>query len=509
VNRSARWLGVAGIAAAMVIAVEANMLASRHYRRWDWTEVGLYTLSRVTEETLSALGEPVEIYVLLASGDPLELTMRHLLEAYRGHTSQLQVEFIDPDRNPARFLAVQQKYGIGAGKTDSGRLVTDATVIVVKGERKHFIRQGDLVAIEMAEEARARPQAEEALTGAIRKVLGGRVPRVCVTSGHGEPSIDEGGDFGLLPLKGRLEKLNYELVELEPLRQLLGKDPIESCEVVVVAAPTQPLDKDEVKRLVRHVDGGGSALVFVGRQQQEADRGYLDTGLAPLVAKAGVRRHDDYVFERDPSRRPAIGLGEAFFAEPLGHPVTQPFVDAQGIVPILVTLAASLERLPQAEVAAVPILQTSEAAFGMVDFEAWAKKPTEPEPRPGDHRGPLVLGYAAERPERREGAGHGARVVVLSSSSPIYGANWQSPELRGTALFVESAIAWLAAEPALVDIPQKPAVAVGYAITDEVLGSAMWRLVLCLPLACALGGIAVALRRRATESRSRGEEARP
>jgi gliding motility-associatede transport system auxiliary component len=504
-----RWLGVAGLAAAMVIAFDANILAARHYRRWDFTEAGLYTLSRVTEQTLSALGEPVEIYVLLSDADPLKLTMQHLLEAYRAHTSKLTIEFIDPDRNPARFLAVQQQYGIAAGKTGEGRLVTDATVIVVHGDKKHFIRQGDLVAIEMAEEARARPQAEEALTGAIRKVLSGRMPKVCVTSGHGEPSIKEGGDYGLLPLKGRLDKLNYELAELEPLQELEGKDTIDACDVVIVAAPRVALGKEEVKRLTHFVQGGGSALVFVGRQPDEVDSGYLDTGLAPLVALAGVRRHDDYVFERDPQRRPAVGSGETFIAEPLAHPVTQDFVDAQGVVPILLTLAASLEKLPQAEVTPVAILQTSESAFGMVDFESWAKKPSEPEPTPDDHQGPLVLGYAAELSQSRPGASHGARIVVLGSSSPLYGANWQDQSLRGTALFVESAVAWLAAEPSGVDIPKKPAMAVGYNITEDVLTSALWRLVLCLPLASALGGVAVALRRRATERRGNGDKEKP
>ena len=61
---------VVAIMAAVVLAVMVNILAARHYRRWDWTSVELYTLSPPTVETLTSLGEPLHIYVLLSSADP-------------------------------------------------------------------------------------------------------------------------------------------------------------------------------------------------------------------------------------------------------------------------------------------------------------------------------------------------------------------------------------------------------------------------------------------------------
>ena len=121
-----RWISVAGVAAAIVIALCVNLLASRHYRRWDATETGLYTLSRVTEHTLKGLDETVEVYVLLSSGDPLVLTLRHVLDAYRAISPRIQPRFVDPDQSPAEFLAIQQKYGVNAAKTEGGRVVTDA-----------------------------------------------------------------------------------------------------------------------------------------------------------------------------------------------------------------------------------------------------------------------------------------------------------------------------------------------------------------------------------------------
>jgi len=200
--RALRLSSALGVTAAIVLAVVVNILAARHYRRWDWTEVGLYTLSPVTEQTLRTMAEPVEVYVLISSDNPMTLTLRHLLEAYRAESSLLRPKFVDPDRNPAEFVAVQQKFGIVAGKTENGQVVTDAAVIVVRGERHHFITAADLFEVQPGEEDRARPRVEQVLTAAIAQVHAGTPPKVCFTSGHGELSLEVGGTEGLLSLPG-------------------------------------------------------------------------------------------------------------------------------------------------------------------------------------------------------------------------------------------------------------------------------------------------------------------
>ena len=67
---------IIGLAAAMVLAMLVNVLAARHYKRWDFTQGGLYTLSRATIETLHNLGEPIRIDVLVPASDPREFTGR-------------------------------------------------------------------------------------------------------------------------------------------------------------------------------------------------------------------------------------------------------------------------------------------------------------------------------------------------------------------------------------------------------------------------------------------------
>ncbi len=360
-----RIASAVAVAAAVIVAVLINVLSARHYRRWDLTDDGLYTISRATQQTLATLPGEVEIYVLLSHNDPLTLTLRHLLEAYSALTSRLTVAYVDPDRDPAEFIAVQQKYGIAAGKTEDGRIITDASIVVVHGERRHFITSGDLIQVNQGQEAKARSNVEQTLTAGIRLAVSGEAPRVCFTHGHGEPSIDEGGLEGLLALHARLDKLNYQVEELTALRDLDGKDTIEECKLVVVAGPNQPVAEAEIDRLKRFFRGGGNVMVFVGPELSSSGDGFVDQGLAPLLKLGGVERRTDLVFERDPSRAWTRGQGEAMVLEPKSHAITRAFVDLQGEVPIVVTMASSLGTLKDAAAAPVALLSTSEDAFGM------------------------------------------------------------------------------------------------------------------------------------------------
>jgi hypothetical protein len=509
--RRARWSSpralelssAAAVAAAVVVAVLVNLLAARHYRRWDWTESGLYTLSPVTEQTLRSLSEPVQVYVLLSGADPLVPTLRHLLATYGGHSQQLTVHFVDPDQRPAEFLAVQRRYGIVVGKTEAGRIVTDAALVVATTSRHHFITQGELVQVDDAADMRARPQLEQALTGALREVTAGPAARICFVAGHGEDGITQTGPEGLASLADRLQKSNYEVIELAA-PSAGGKEPIDRCRLAVVAGPKRRLVPGDAAWLRRFVEGGGNALLALSPVPDAVAERTIDLGLAPVVDLAGLALRNDFVFELDPMVRSSQGFGEAFAATAKQHPITAGLLaaDEHGFS-VTVEVVQSLGTRRDHEVAPTPLLETSEEAFGMVDFFAWARDPGPPEAGDGDHPGPLTVAYAAELPRRRGASPHGPRLVVVGSSSVLHSANWQLEQLRGTALFVESAVSWLAARPIVLDIPAKPSRVVGLRMTEASLTSVMRYTILYIPFGVALLGVAVALRRRAAERRRR------
>lgn len=489
-----------GVIAAMVLALLVNILVSRHYRRWDWTRGGLYTLSDATTQTLHGLEEPIRVYVLLSEGDPLALAVRHLLEAYRGETTRLDVDFVDPDRRAAEFIAVQQRFGIVAGKSEDGKIVTDAAIVVARGDVPHFITLRDLVQLDEDDELRRRPRIEQALTSAIRAVLSQERPRACFAVGHGEGSVAAGagpGAGGLGPFRESLIKNNFEVVDVG------ADDALAPCRVVVIAGPTEKVPADEVKRFVAYADQGGSLLVAIGPELDAERERARNRGLGDLLARFGVASNDDFVFELDPRLRMAQGYGESFIAQARTHPVTEGLLKvADRGVAAVITLGSSLSATGAGAAAPAPLLVTSDQAFGMVDFFTWSKSRTPPVPGPADRKGPLTMAFASELPKPPGSSlPHGGRLVVIGSASSLWGANWQAEELRGGSLFVGSAVAWLTARPQLLDIPEKPTFTAGLHVSDAWLASTFRYVVLYIPLATVMLGVAVYLRRRGTERR--------
>jgi hypothetical protein len=111
---------------------------------------------------------------------------------------------------------------------------------------------------------------------------------------------------------------------------------------------------------------------------------------------------------------------------------------------------------------------------------------------------------AAELPKTGGGA-HGPRMVVVGTASVALGQSWQERVLRGGAIFTESAISWLAAEPPIVDVPDKPAVA-GARINEASLGELLRYVMVYMPGAVLLLGLAVFLRRRVSETPPEGDK---
>ena len=504
-DRALQLSSVLAVAAAVVVTVLVNIVGARHYRRWDWTAGGLYTLSPATVQTLKALREPVQVHVLLSATDPLTLTLRHTLAAYRAVTTKLEPEFIDPDTHAAALAAIQQRYGIAAGRTEDGQIVTDASVIVAQGERHYFITSTDLVHLDDPAEPTAQPRIEQAITKAVRQVVAGEPAKVCFTRGHAEASIADAGAQGVGALSDRLAKSNYLIEELDPLRELRGRDPILGCKVVIVAGPKQPFSAEDATRLRAHIEAGGSALLALGPVHDPEQGRSVELGLGPVLRLAGVARHDDVVFEPDPTARVAQGFGEAFLAHPKPHAITAGLLtEGESQTGVFVQLGSSLGEPSQSgESVATALLVTSSRAFGMSDFLGWARAPRNPEPAEGDRRGPLTMAFATELGKRDPGADHGPRIVVLGASNLLDGVNWQLDDLRPTALFVESAVSWLSSEKVMLDIPDKPPRTVGLRLTEDALGSILRYCLLYVPLGTVLLGMAVRLRRRSTEARVR------
>ena len=129
----ARMLGALGVLSAGLLLSEVNVLASRSYRRIDVSETQAYSLSEVSRKLVSELDSPVHITVLLPAGDARLTEARHLLESYRAHTSQIDLRFLDPDRDTAEFLALGQKLSLGEEELNQSGLI-GASFLIERGQ---------------------------------------------------------------------------------------------------------------------------------------------------------------------------------------------------------------------------------------------------------------------------------------------------------------------------------------------------------------------------------------
>jgi len=475
------------VVAAFVLATALNIYAAKHYVRWDLTKNGTFTLSAATKDTLHGLDEPVKIILLLSKDDPLGVSVNELLESYQGETSKLEIEVIDPDRDRVRLLEVQKRYGLLTGDA-GGHTVTDAALIVVMGDRHRYIRHEDLVEVESTDDARVRPRLEQAVTGAIRGARSADKPKVCFTTGHGEPALEEGGGDGYAEVRARLLKNNYDVVSVFSQTADAPKDPLAGCKLLILAMPTEPVPKEDVAQIKKFVLGGGSTLMVVAPIPNESQTGFLDVGVDPLLALAGVKLEKDIIFEKDPAARPMRGNGETFFPKLETHAITRSLEDAESHgQSVILTIASSLTDIGN-EVHPEALLKTSPKSFGKTKLG----DPTDDlqSARPGDHEGPLTVAVAATRPDSK------GRIVVVSGQNALIGANWTQPEMQGTAAFIENAITWLTAEESFLDIPNKPAVSVGLKLSTDTIRQTFYYVVLGIPALITAAGVFMFLSRR-------------
>jgi hypothetical protein len=499
--RGTKALSALGVVAAMVLAVNLNVLVARFYTRWDVTSEGLYTLSPATTSILKSLDGPVRITVLLARTDPLLAPVRQTLVAYGAETQKLEITYLDPEQNPAEFIAVQKKHGIMAGQADDGRVVSEAVLLVSRGDRIWFVTSDELSAFD--DEGRARPRIEQALSEGIASVTRGESTKLCFSTGHGEASLDDVGPEGLSELRRRVEKSNYEAVAVDLVRSDADKA-LAGCRVIVVAGPEVPFGGDAAARLERFASSGGSMALFLGPVFGD-DARVRASGLERVAERFGVKPANAMVLETESSLRVPRGAGETFAATPDAHAVTRGLAREGGKLdfPVIVSETRPLELISGG--VAQAILKSSPRAIALEDLKAILDGGGPP---PNAVLAERVLGVATELPKPAgSNEKHGPRAVILGSRSLPWTRSFRDPALLGDRLLVENAIAWVAARPAVVSVPEKAPRSVGLSLTEESMGEILRYVIVYMPSAAALAGFVLLFRRRAQEKRSREKSA--
>jgi ABC-type uncharacterized transport system involved in gliding motility auxiliary subunit len=475
---SASTLGIV-LAAALFLGV--NYLSTRHWKRLDWTRSQVYSLSETTKKTLDALSKPVQVTVFMTQRSRLLPEVKELLSRYQARSPKIEVEFLDPERNPARAEVFFK---------ESGARVN--TIAFRSGDRKKYVEEDKLADFDFAGAMGGAPsvkafKGEEAFTSAILSVTESRQPKVVFSKGHDEQSLDSAErGRGYAEVKQMLERDNMTVATWDSLGK--GGLPADA-DVVVVAGPQLAFLAPESEALEKYLAGGGRVLLLLDPVIPGPGAPPPDLGFKGLLNKYGIRLGDDIVI--DPANALAQMGAEVVLADRYGsHPIVRSLSAAK--LPVIFQLARSVTRAekPPEGVSETMLVETSQDGWGetnLKQLDVGIKK------EPGDTPGPVSLAVALGPADEKKPDPKAPRAVVVGSSR--FATNGAIAN-GANGVFFANAIHWLAGSEKQIGIPPKALEQASLSLTESQVIRIGWAAIVGLPAFAILVGIWVWYRRR-------------
>lgn len=477
-----------------------NYVAARHYRRFDLTAAGTFTLSPRSREIARSLREATELYVLLGREEPLYPEVSELAERYAADSSRLAVRYIDPDRQREQLIALAQRLDLQILESQgSGRAVSSAGIVVVRGSRHWEVNREQLQELGQTDEGdeasaarvlNARITVERAVSEALLQVDRARPTRVCFSTGHGELSFNT-GDRAAQGLVDDLRHHNFTVEEVE----VRGQRPVpDTCDALLIAGTARTWSPEDAAAVERYLRAGGNVglftdlLILEGRVAPTGLEGVARMGGIALPAAVTVEADRDHLM---PDMPPVHFRADSW----LSHDITRQLRSTS----IIAAMVRPLTRAAGSEVVPTVLVQTSARAWGEVAIADLLRTYTPTLDR-DDVAGPIALAMASEVPgvaRRAEGESAGRLVVV--GSSTVIEAPYFTLQARATvtnAALTEAIVGWLTARRELVSIPSRPVQRANLLVSERDLRQIGLYVILFVPLAAALVGLAVWRARR-------------
>lgn len=483
---SRRQLVRTGVLSAGVLLVAAlflifNYLGWKYHHRFDWTAGDVYSLSEKSRNVVEELKRDVEFVVFIAPGQELYEPVRELLSQYDAASQRITVRHIDPERNLVEAQQLVDQYA-----------VSSAGVVVVSGAERRVIGSAEMIELDyegmqMGEAPKMTGfKGEQLFTAALLDLAEGRKPKMLVTTGHGEHSLDDRQEHGLAIIQELLGRENFEVEEWAS-RPAAAVPP--GTDLIVISGPTSPFIESELKTFSDYLNGGGRMLVLVDPTLgQTQGSGLISTGLEQWLAGYGMKVGNNIVI--DPQNSYPNAPPYLLYPEDYGdHPIVQPLAESRSKMPTLMNLARSIEAAPRQGIQATELVRTSGEGWGESGFLEIEKAQKGPQ----DLAGPLPLGVAVEGP-KAEGK-QPFRLVVFGDSD--FATNQLVVGFPANAALLANSLNWLANREALLTIPPKTTEHVRLNLTGPQLRNFYLAVLLLLPgLAIALGTVVYVRRRR-------------
>jgi ABC-type uncharacterized transport system involved in gliding motility auxiliary subunit len=472
----------AAIALGAALLVGANYLSARHWLRGDWTKTGIYSLSETTKKLVRGLTRPVRITLFMTDRSRLYTPVRELLNRYQQLSPKIEVEELDPQRNPVRAQQLVQDFGI-----------RQDTVVFRSGEKKKYVEEEKLAEFDFSSAAPGGSppirafKGEEAFTSAILAVTEAKTPKVYFSQGHGEPSLDspERGR-GFAEVKQLLERDNLLVGAWESLGK--GEIPADAG-AVVVAGPRTAFLEPEAAALDKYLAEGGRVLLLLDPVLPGPGAPPADLGLGKILAAHGMKANADLVI--DPANAVPLVGPETLIANRYGSHAIVRALSAEGL-PVVFPVARSLGRTEPAPKGwtATMLVETSGDGWGetaLARLEEGVRKD------PQDNQGPVPIAFAAAPADDKDAAEKSARLVAVGNSR--FAQNGSLSNAGNANLFLNS-IHWLTGSERRIGIAPKTPEQASLALTQAQVRRIGLLSVFGLPGLAVLLGVWVWYRRR-------------
>jgi hypothetical protein len=484
--------GGLGLVLAVGLVVMANWLGARHYRHSDWTSTRLYSLSEKSLNLVSGLEDDVRVVVFMVPGGPQYDQVHELLSRYEAVSSHIEVEYIDPDKEPLKTTQLAEKFGIAMADT----------VVFIAGDRTKYVTSEQMVdydfsGMQYGQQPTVRAfKGEEQFTSAILSLVAPEVPRVTFVTGHGEASLTRVGTGALADrsLTVLADALKRDNIEAQTLSLLSGEVPADT-DVIAIVGPTRAFTEAEIAALDDYLDRGGRLLVAID-PLIEADGTMRTTRLEGLLEGRGIVVNDDLVV--DPSRRlPFYDLSAVYLTDFGSHPVTR---GLEGIA-VLCTVTRSL--LVDSDDAQV-LVETTPDGWGETDLGMLLRGDPVVFDDGIDTPGPAAVAAAVEGPAAAAPAGDERsgsapdedrtfRLVVVGDSDFLTDVEIAN---AGNQILAMNVINWLAARELSMGIPPRDVESLNLFVDRQQMRIILAVVLLVMPGAAIAAGILVWRRRR-------------
>lgn len=450
-------IGITAVVLAIIVII--NMVAGNlpsKFTKFDLSITKLYTLTDVSKKVLSNLDEDITIYVIAETGQE-DASIMELLNNYKSASSHIKVKKVDPVLHPT-FL---DNYDVD---------LTTGSVLVESSKRYKGVDSYDLYVYEYNSENEAELtgfDAEGQITSAIDYVTTDNLPVVYQVQGHGETEFNS----NLVP---EVSKQNIDLQSLS----LLTADIPDDAAGIIINAPTSDFSAEEAQKVIAYLEKGGDAMIVTNYKATDM------TNFNTILDNYGVKVDSQVIIEGDMN---------AYSQTPSNlvptkqvHDITQSLIDSS--LYVLFPLSQGIEQLDnvRSSIEFTPLLETSNQSYSKdVDSSDTMEKIL------GDKEGPFTVGALIT-----ETYNDVETKIALYTSSFLTNANIDQYVSGGNTKLIISSLSYISGQESDISIPVKSTKPASLVINEGDI--VMWGTVtqFVIPIAVALFGLVVWLRRR-------------